>query len=361
MMYELPWQYQLTNSSFLPAPTLPSRYDPALKELIMRCIEKLPENRPEADEMFQSAFEHVNKADIILASLRTSDTTSALNQQISLPTLTAASIGNLSKAPQSSKSLLLDPPSRPFSVPADPSLPVVNNDAIRPPEPSQANPLGLPDRLSPWRQSTASGSFDYELKRGLGSFMVDFRRHPPLDVLSPPDDFPVKHLVHNLSGRIAFKYSENQDDSTQKRSKLKFYRLSRPQQTKSQMVIEAEASFEHVLENSEDYVRGVFDTEKDHRQWLLRKYDEEQDCYVVMGYITYIDARISEDGANENLKRNMAAAMTIEPGASSSSFNSRKTGKQHFECSDYLTRVDMGQPTNSRKWARISRPSMCEK
>ena len=361
MMYELPWQYQLTNSSFLPAPTLPSRYDPALKELIMKCIEKLPENRPEADVMFQSAFGHVNKADIILASLRTSDPTSALNQQIPLPTLTAASIGNLNHAQQSSKSLLLSPTSMPSSAPTDPSLPVVNNDAARPSEPSHANSLGLPDRSSLLRQSTASGSFDYELKRGLGSFVVDFRRHPPLDALPPPVYFPIKPLVHNLSGRIAFNSSENQDDSTQKRSKLKFYPFSRPQQTKSQVAIEAAACFEHLLENSEEYVGRLLYAESSHRKWLVRKREQKQDCYVVVGYITYIDAHVSESGANENINSKLAMAVPIDPGGLSSSFNSRNGGKQRFEFSDHLTRVDMGQSMYLRKEARTFRLSMCEK
>ena len=190
--------------------------------------------------------------------------------------------------------------------------------------------------------------------------MVDFRRYPPLDALPPPVEFQIKPLVHNLSGRIAFKSSENQDDSTQNRSKRKFYRTSRPQQTKSQVAIEAKASFEYLLENSEDFVRGVIYHEK-HREWLVRKADQKQDCYVVVGYITYIDARVSEDRANEIQDPNISAAVTIEPGASSSSFNSRQTGKQRLEYSDYLTGVDMGQSMNSRRWARTFRLSMCEK
>ena len=257
----------------------------------------------------------------------------------------------------------------------------MNNGVARSPEPSQANspsvrsirrsqtpsaapgitPLSLPDHSSPWRQSTASRSFDNELKRGLGSFVVDFRRYPPLDALPPPVNFPMGSFVHNLSGRIAFKSSEHQDDGTQKRSKLKFYRFSRPQQTKSQVAIEAEASFEHLLEHSEVYVSNVFYNERRYREWLVRKEEQKQGCYVVVGYITYLDARVSEDGANENQNPNMAAAVTIEPGASSSSFNSRKTGKQRFECPDYLTRVDTGQSMSLRKRARTFRLSMCEK
>jgi hypothetical protein len=380
MMHELPWQYQLTNSSFQPASTLPSRYDSALKELIMRCIEKLPASRPEADVMFQSAFEHVNKADIILASLRTSGTTSVRNEQIRLPTPTAAITADSSTTRQSLESP--DPPPRASSAPADPSLPVVNDEAAHPLEPSQASSSGvrpirqsqalsvaagsrslsLLGHSSSWRQSAATESFDRQMERGLGSFVVDYRRYPPLDALPPPfDDVSSKVLLHNLTGRIAFKSSEYQDDSAQKRSRLKFFKSPPPQQTKSQVAIEAAASFEYLLQGSEDYVRAAIDNVDGLRQWILRKLDQKQDCYVVVGYITYVDARVSEDAADESLKSSVALAIPVEAGMSSSSFNTRNSGKQRFNGSDYLTEIDMTQPANSRKWGRTSKLSMCEK
>ncbi|KAF4629601.1 hypothetical protein G7Y89_g8548 [Cudoniella acicularis] len=316
-----PYPYQITNAPSTNVANLPKHVSPTIVELIMSCIDYNQKDRPDAETLFNLALKHVDKSDRVLASVQTSSQTisdigpstpSPQRPEQSDKDHMPKSPNESAQAPQQSVdafySLQGGPATQPTAqsaplpdVAPNPLLPVTDGGALNAPNTfantttKHRNDLALD--FSSSRITTheiGTGDIYPEIMEGLGSLVVDFQRYPPMDTKVWGAHKEITRVNLNRETKFQSKY-----ETMVAPQKRRFFPSSRSEsKTQVSVTIEADACDEYILKSSEDYLYGIM-RDQDCREWFERKRAQKKAVYLVVGYIVYVNARVTQTSAGQ--------------------------------------------------------------
>lgn len=359
------------------------------------CIAYIAQNRPEADKLFRDALEHIDEKDRTLATRKISYTTSEYSLQDRIGQSSgqlgsvATQTGRSSLEPHQklerrlAASRLHNDPSYlaagipvqgpPFSMPgprdaapiprqsADPFYSLQNNQTrsktaqipIAPTVPSSSErPTfeleGLSPSFSaqvPRLKESATGAIPKpgftnsesedgilgEVTEMIGALVIDYKRHPPMDVFRRDTMLPKKLRQHDFGSNLKFRSQYASTDQPLKRSRFNFLAKARDGvSTNVSVAIEADRCVEYMLDDSEGYIDmySAMANSEWARDWIVKKKEQQKSVYVVVAYIVYLNARVQETAAGEDTlgRRGMSLASHTgipEPGAANAALGAR--------------------------------------
>ena len=351
------------------------------------CIAYTAQNRPEADKLFRDALEHIDEKDRSLATRKISYTTSDSNPQDRIGQRSGqlgsvtTQIGQSSPEPHQKLGRLLaasrlhndpsyltaDSPVQgtPFSMPGpQDAAPMKRQSALQrnqtrsktaqipiaPTAPSSSEkPKSRLEGLSPsfsaqgprlegsatgviprpgFTNSESESGIVGEVTEMIGAFVIDYKRHPPMDVFRR-DELPPKNFrLHDFGTNLKFRSQYASTDQPLKRSRFNLLAKARDGvSTNVSVAIEADRCVEYMLDDSERYLDMYFRNESP-RYWIKKKQEQKKSVYVVVAYIVYLNARVQETAIGEDTlgRRGMSLASHTgisEPGAANAALGAR--------------------------------------